>query len=145
MEGPYGDFFVIDDEGTFYIAVNIRGLKREIVYERAQDGSQKSIKIGDRLDIRLLTLRDSADCSWETIGNIYIDPDHRNGFWEENVKGHTFKSLSMLGIFDPDNENVFFHTSTHPFLKDQRLPMLYKWLSGSAPSERIGEKAEDKE
>lgn len=128
MEGPYGDFFVIDDEGTFYIAINIRGLKREIVYERLEDGSQRAISIGDRLEIKLLTLREGDCAGWKCIGSTNIDPDYRSSYWEATIREGTFKSLSMLGLFDPENENVFVHKSTHPLLKDQPLPMLYKWL-----------------
>jgi hypothetical protein len=132
MKGPYGDFFVIDDEGTFYLAINIRGLKRQIVFERSIDGNQKVINIGDVLDIKLLSLHEENEGAWETIGQIKIDPDYRNGFWEETIKKRTFKSLSMLCLFDPENENVFIHDSSNPKLRGQPLPMLYKWLTPMA-------------
>jgi hypothetical protein len=129
FEGPYGDFFVIDDEGTYYIAIDVRGIKREVVYERAPDGAQKTIRIGDSLDVRLLTLRESGQGDWKSVGTIQIDPDSREGYWEQTIREGTFRSLSMLGLFDPDNANAFRHVSTHPVLKDQPLPMLYKWLT----------------
>jgi len=131
MEGPFGDFFVIDDEGTFYLAVNIRGLKREIVYDRAPDGSQKTIQIGDELEVKLLTLRAEGTGEWLDIGKLHVDPDHRSGFWEATIRERSFKSLSMLGLFDTRNENAFLHKSSHSLLKDKPLPMLYKWLTYS--------------
>jgi hypothetical protein len=129
MAGPFGDFFVIDDEGTFYLAINIRALKRKIVYDCLQDRSQRAINIGDRLDIKLLSLHEGEKSGWEKIGQVEIDPDRRDGYWEDTIKGHTFKALSMLGLFDPENENVFLYDSTNPLLRDKPLPMLYKWLT----------------
>lgn len=129
MRGPYGDFFVIDDEGTFYIAINIRRLRHEVVYERLPDGTQHSIRIGGSLDVRLLELADEHTANWTTIGTIAIDPEHREGFWEATVSNRTFRAVSMIGLFDPQTENVFKHASTHPDLKGKPLPMLYKWLT----------------
>jgi hypothetical protein len=144
MKGPYGDFFVIDDEGTFYLAINIQKLKREVVYERSRDGGQKVIKIGDELDVKLLWLHEGIEGSWETVGHIEIDPDQRNGYWETTIRGHTFNSLSMLGLFDPKNNNVFTHVSSHPMLKGQPLPMLYRWLTQlSTSDEADGEDHQD--
>ncbi len=128
MEGPYGDFFVIDDEGSFYIAVNIRGLKREIVYQRSPDGSQKCIHVGNTLEVRLLNLAEGQNAGWKTVGQISIDDEHRSGYWEATIREGTFKSLSMLGLFDLNNDNIFKHVSSHSLLKDKPLPLLYKWL-----------------
>lgn len=129
MKGPYGDFFVIDDEGTFYIAINIRRLRHEVVYERLMDGTQHSIRIGNRLEVRLLVLGDRATANWTTIGTFEIDPEHREGFWESTIGNRTFRAISMIGLFDPGNANVFKHVSSHPELEGQPLPMLFKWLT----------------
>jgi hypothetical protein len=128
MKGPYGDFFVIDDEGTFYIAINIQKLKRDIVYQRQKDGSQKVIRIGDRLEVKVLFLHDDGNANWEEIGDMIIDPKSRDGYWEKSIEKLSYKSITMLGLFDPTNQNVFLHESGHPQLKSQPLPMLYKWL-----------------
>ena len=129
MKGPYGDFFVIDDEGTFYIAMNIRRLRHEVVYERLSDGTQHSIRIGNRLEVRLLVLGDRNSADWTTIGAVEIDPEHREGFWESTIGNRTFRAISMIGLFDPENENVFKHVSSHPQLEGKPLPMLFKWLT----------------
>jgi len=128
MKGPYGDFFVIDDEGTFYIAVNLRRLRHEVVYERLPDGTQQSIRISGTLEIRLLVVADHNKAEWTRIGTIEIDPEHREGFWESTVGNRTFRAVSMIGLFDPLNENPFKHSSSHPDLQGKALPMLYKWL-----------------
>ncbi len=57
-----------------------------------------------------------------------FDDEHRSGYWETSIRKNTVGSLSMLGLFDPQNENVFKRDSHHHVPKGQPSPMLYRWL-----------------
>lgn len=124
----YGDFFVIADQGSFYLAVNIRGLSAEIPFDRKQDGSQSILRISNRLEIKLLNLSPSANELWETVGELVLD-DVRNGFWHDRLEGRALSAYSMLGVFDPVHPSPFTHDeSANEKIRGTSLPILWKWL-----------------
>jgi hypothetical protein len=130
----YADFFVINDTGSFYLAVNVRSLESQIIYNRRPDGSCSVVKVGDKLQIRLLDLSEaSGDEVWQTIGDITLSPT-RDGFWHTTIEGHkSFGAYSMIAVFDPANPSPFTFERANPRLQGKQLPLLWKWL---VPTER---------
>ena len=126
LKKPSGDFFIIDDEGTFYFAINLKQIRRETVFKSSSDGILKNIRIGDMLEIKFLLYNEKGELFWDTIGQINIDSEYRSAYWQKIVQGYTFRSIIMIGLFDPQNENIFNFDSNHPNLRNQRIPMFYK-------------------
>jgi hypothetical protein len=131
---PYADFFVINDTGSFYLAVNIRGFESQIIYNRKPDGSCSVVKVGSRLTVKLLDLSGSSgDTIWQTIGEISLSPT-RDGFWHTTIEGYkSFGAYSMISVFDETNPSPFKFEQANSRLEGQGLPLLWKWL---VPMER---------
>ena len=99
-DNPLGDIFLVDDKGSFYIAINVFGLEKQILYSD-ETSSTKVINTGDILDIALL-LRESN--KWEKIGKLRIG-DTRRGFWHDTLDNRALSAYRYIGLFDPDNSN----------------------------------------
>ncbi|HXU39774.1 MAG TPA: hypothetical protein VN937_25705 [Blastocatellia bacterium] len=124
----YGDFFVIPDQGSFYLAVNIRGLATEIPYDRKDDGAQSILRISNRLEVRLLNLSPDAEEIWETVGEIAVD-EERNGFWHNRLDSRSLSAYSMIGVFDSSLTSPFAHEElANEKLRGTPLPVLWRWL-----------------
>jgi hypothetical protein len=130
----YADFFVINDTGSFYLAVNIRSFESQIIYNRKPDGSCSVVRVGNRLKVKLLDLSGAADdAAWQNVGDITLSPT-RDGFWHTTIEGHkSFGAYSMISVFDESNESPFRFESAHPRLAGQPLPLLWKWLVHTEP------------
>jgi hypothetical protein len=128
----YGDFFVIPDLGSFYLAVNIRGLSAEIPFDRKTDGSQMVMRLSKFLEVRLLNLAPGAAQLWEKVGQIELD-ENRNGFWHDRLDNKGLAAYSMLGVFDIENENPLVHgPDSNERIRGSALPILWKWLVPTA-------------
>lgn len=97
---PICDVLFIDDKSSFYIAVNISTLEREIAYKDVQ-GETKVISVSDEISIQLL-LRESDN--WEEIGKIELGADRRK-FWNRTITEHAINAYKYIGLFDPINSN----------------------------------------
>lgn len=129
----YGDFFVIPDLGSFYLAVNIRGLSAEIPFDRQSDGSQKLLTLSRRLSVKLLNLAPGAAHLWEEVGQIELD-ENRNGFWHDRLDNKGLSAYSMIGVFDSEYENPITHSAdANESLRSTPLPILWKWLVPTGP------------
>ena len=135
----YGDVFVIPDQGSFYLAVNIRGLGAEIPFDRKPDGSQDLLQVAGKLEVRLLSLSSKSGAPWQTVGEIVLDPV-RNGFWHGQLEGKELPAYSMIGVFDTQNPSPFTHPQdANEKLRGAPLPVLWKWLvSTDATTQRVG-------
>lgn len=132
----YGDFFVVPDLGSFYLAVNIRGLSAEIPFDRQTDGSQKILTLSKRLSVRLLNLAPGAARLWEEVGQVELD-ENRNGFWHDRLENKGLSAYSMIGVFDTEHENTILHGSdANERLRGTPLPILWKWLVPTGPESR---------
>jgi hypothetical protein len=138
----YADFFVINDTGSFYLAVNIRSFESQIIYNRKSDGSCSVVKVGTRLSVKLLDLSGAPnDSIWPTIGEISLSPT-RDGFWHTTIEGQkSFGAYSMISVFDEINPSPFKFERANKRLEGQSLPLLWKWL---VPTERTTSDAPSK-
>jgi hypothetical protein len=130
---PQADFFVLNDTGSFYLAINIRGLETEIPYDRKSDGSCQIVTVDDTLSIRLLNLSvDSKERIWEEIGEVTLN-ELRNGFWHRMLEGSdcgAYDTYAMLAVYNQDEgkQSPFKFEKAHPLLNNEPLPILWKWL-----------------
>ena len=126
----YGDLFIVKDRGSFYISVKVNGLEPKICYDRNSDGITECIEIGNILEVQLLELS-KEKCNWVGIGDITLDDNTREGFLHKTISNKAIDAFSMIGVFDKSikNANPFKHDSPNLFLKDQNLPLLWKWLT----------------
>lgn len=96
---PMCDVVFIDDKASFYIAVNISTLEKQIAYIDIQD--TKVINVGDEITISLL-LRESDE--WENIGKIELGEDRR-GFWHGTLSDRAMSAYKYIGLFDSRSFN----------------------------------------
>lgn len=122
----FADLFVISDSGSFYMAVNIRGLQSEIPYAIDPGQSHKLIRIGPKLDVRLLDLSDTPP-QWEGIGSLELS-DERDGFWQGTLRQtKALEAYSMVGVYDSEHTSPFaFPEGTA--LSGEPMPILWKKL-----------------
>ena len=97
---PLGDIFFIDDKGSFYLAINVVGLEKQIPYID-KTSATKVININDRLKIGLL-LRENDN--WEDVGELKLG-DNRRGFWHKTLSAKAMSAYKYVGLFDPNNLN----------------------------------------
>lgn len=97
---PMCDVVFIDDKASFYIAVNISTLEKQIAYIDNQ-GDTKVINVGDEITISLL-LRESDE--WEDIGKIGLG-DARRGFWHDTLSDKAMSAYKYIGLFDSISSN----------------------------------------
>ena len=76
---PMCDVLFVDDKASFYVAVNISTLPKQIAY-LDNNGETKVINVGDTIKICLLTREGNE---WEHIGQIELG-DARRGFWRKH-------------------------------------------------------------
>lgn len=123
----FADFFVIKDTGSFYLAINVRGLEKDIPFNQQLDGSRDFINVGKTLAVKLLDLSDNK-VNWESVGTIDLK-ENRDGFWHSTLKDlKSIDAYSMIGVFDEKNDNKFFFKEANSLINGQPLPMLWKWL-----------------
>lgn len=134
---PFADFFVVNDTGSFYLAVNVRGLESEIPYNRQPDGSCLVVRIGKSLSVKLLDLSEDHEV-WKEIGTIELS-DNRYGFWHGMLRdAKSFNTYSMIGIFDNNNPSPFLFEKANKLIDNKPLPLLWKWLVPRSSVETVG-------
>lgn len=100
LDRPLGDIFFVDDKGSFYLAINVVGLEKQIPYIDNTNAT-KVINIGDILKINLL-LRENDE--WEDVGELKLG-DNRRGFWHKTLSAKAMSAYKYVGLFDPNNFN----------------------------------------
>lgn len=122
----FTDFFVINDIGSFYMAVNIRGLESEVRYSVKGEKAYKLIEVGDNLIIKLLDIADGTS-KWEEIGTLELSSG-RDGFWQKTlIEIKALDAYTMIGVFDSKNESPFVFED-ESLLHGQPMPLLWKEL-----------------
>ena len=124
----YGECFIIPDQGSIYVAVNVRALASDIPFDRCDDGSEQIMKVSDRLEVRLLNLSETDEKVWEPVGTFDLDRD-RNGFWHGLLPDRSIFPYSMLGVFDPNQSSPFQHAEhANEKVRGKPLPVLWTRL-----------------
>ncbi len=124
----YCDYFVINDTGSFYIAINVRGLSKNVPYNRKTDGTNDIVTIGNELTIKLLDMS-GTEPTWVELGRFDLS-EVRNGFWHKTIDDlKSFDTYSMVGIFDEKNYSPFKFKGKLA-IKDTTMPILWKSWNG---------------
>jgi len=138
----YGDVFVVQDAGHFYLAVyllgqrkaEVRGMPTSIPCDTANEET-KYLTLPDKFSVRLFDARENTwRCLDDGIGLLALHPERRRGKASGEVEGNLLNDYLMLGLFDPGkNEDKVESPHTHidsavEGLKGQPLPLFYVWF-----------------
>lgn len=144
----YGDGFVIQDAGEFYLAVHLTGARTTehkgiptcVRYSRGRGATyQNVIALEETFAVRLL--RVSADenvAEWDDLHEksfafpkLRLNPERRTGKLSGTVPGNFFNQYQMVGLYQ-STDNPFRHgPAARPALRDKPLPMFYYWIEGA--------------
>jgi hypothetical protein len=141
----YGDVFVVQDSGEFYIAIyllgergaQIRGIPTCIPYAKEKGGIIKTLNLGSSFSVRLLRVTSdpsrvewvALDKQWK-LGFLQLDDLRRSGKFSGEVPGNLINEYEMIGLFEDGNPSPFYHAlfAERDALKKEPLPLFYKWL-----------------
>jgi hypothetical protein len=144
----YGDVFVVQDAGHFYLSVNLTGPRDAPVRGMPtsipclEKGNQSEfIKLPQHLSIRLLSARtftwQTLDPDDEKIGLLTLHEDRRRAKASHEIQGNLLNDYVMLGLFDVEKDeanrvmNVHrYNPPPHENLVGEQLPLFYVWLRG---------------
>ncbi len=97
---PMCDVLFVDDKASFYIAVNISTLEKQIAYLN-QQGETKILNVGDTINICMLS-REGDE--WDCVGQIKLG-DARRGFWHGTITDKAMSAYKYIGLLDGVNTN----------------------------------------
>jgi hypothetical protein len=133
----YGDVFVVQDAGRFYLAVYLLGQRKAKVrgmptsiqsLDTTQDES--CLFLPNKFIVKLLNANSKTWCPID-IGLLELHADRRRGKTSGEVNGNLLNDNLMLGLFDAEdkvsNPNKD-EESTIECLKGNPLPLFYIWL-----------------
>jgi hypothetical protein len=142
----YGDVFVVQDAGSFYLAVylngqqkaSVRGIPTSIPIS-IEGNETKYIDLPKEFTVKLFSIREAI---WkepnENFELLTIHPERRRGKASGNVDGNLGNDYCMLGLFDKEGkvENPNTHDDPVPEgLKGENLPLFYVSLSDKSEEE----------
>jgi hypothetical protein len=141
----YGDVFVVQDSGEFYIALylygekeaQIRGVPTCIPYAKEKGGVIKTLDLGRSFSVRLLRVTsDASKVEWVALdkqwglGFLDLNDLRRSGRFSAEVPGNLINEYEMIGLFDDNNPSPFPHAvfAEREALKKEPLPLFYRWI-----------------
>lgn len=137
----FGDLFVVQDAGEFYISAYLkgdktfpRGIPTCIPYRELDEGIIKSIKLGNEFSLRLLKITDLPEhYEWiklDDMGTLKLDNDRRTGKFSGTMKGNFLNEYQMIGLFQESFDSPFKHAdfAKSEVLKKQSLPLFWYWF-----------------
>ena len=141
----YGDVFVVQDSGEFYIAIyllgekdaQIRGVPTCIPYAKEKGGIIRTLDLGSRFSARLLRVTsDPSEVEWIALdekwsrGFLQLDDLRRSGKFSAEVPGNLINEYEMIGLFEQKNPSPFLHAlfAERDALREEPLPLFYYWL-----------------
>jgi hypothetical protein len=141
----YGDVFVVQDSGEFYIAIyllgekdaQIRGVPTCIPYAKEKGGIIRTLDLGNKFSVRLLEVTsDPSKVEWVSLdqkwsrGFLELDDLRRSGKFSAEVPGNLINEYEMIGLFEEENPSPFFHAlfAERDALREEPLPLFYYWL-----------------
>jgi hypothetical protein len=133
----YGDIFVVQDAGHFYIAVYLNGQSSEryrgLATSIKTTSSSIPLTVPNKFSVRLF---ESNTNQWKKlddhIGCINLHSDRRRGKISGIIKGNLLNDFCMIGLFDFEDRviNPNKHIdSAMDGLHGTSLPIFWKWLN----------------
>jgi hypothetical protein len=140
----YGDIFIVQDSGKFYLAIylegekdsEVRGVPRCIPFAKKEKGIIQTLQIENKFSVRLLKVTsDTTAVDWNEIGLLELNDDRRTGKFSNMINGNLINENDMLGLFQKDNESPFLHMelAEREGLRNTPLPLFYCWLDDKPP------------